>query len=349
MQIGSAPGRCWYPEDFGATGVGDDTAALAAAVTGMSAGDTLIIRSGKVYRHSAVWDITKAGIRIVGRGEIRATAEATSAVWIHADDILVEDVLFTCPTVTTRGSTLNHHKLIVYGCAGARLIRPRVVGSKAVGIFNYGASYYLLEHPDVSTTLADGIHNTNASHHGKIYSPRCDSNGDDGVSIVSYSGDGAICHDIDVYDPKVTNCTGGRMFSIAGGNDCHFHNVDGDGSYAAGMYIACENSFLSYGVSRCSMSGKLKNANTLGSGMPDHGAVMVSIDRSAFTVTDVLVEAEIQDTRAAASRSISVFNYAGTLSNVHIGPVSFRGTKPGTDLGTVGSPGYKTISVATEA
>lgn len=333
-------GRVWFPEDFGATGTGDDISYLNAAIAGMTAGDTLVIRSGKVYRHSAVWDINKPGINIVGEGEIRATAEATSAVWLHADDLYVEDVLFTCPTVTTRGSTLNHHKLILYGGARTRLVRPRVVGSKAAGIFSFGASYYIIREPDVSGTLADGIHSTLASHHGKIIAPRCDSTGDDAISIVSYSADGGICHDIDVYDPKVTNASGGRMFSIVGGNDCHFHNVDGDGSYAAGMYIACENSYLSYGVARCSMRGVIKNANTLGSGMPDHGAIVITIDRAAFTLTDVAVAAEIQDTRAAASRSISVFQYSGTLSNAHIGPIVFRGTKPSTDIGTVGAPTY---------
>lgn len=351
MTVIPAAGRHYYPEDFGATGVGDDTAALARASSRMKAGDTLVIRSGKVYRHSLVWEITTPGIRIIGDGEIRATAEAQSGVWLRANDLYVEDVQFTCPTTTTRGSTPNNTKLMLYGGNNITCVRPRIVGASSVGIFVYGASNFLLDHPDVNTTQADGIHCTNGSNNGKIYSPRVQNSTDDGMAVVSYSGDAAVCSKIDVYEPKVSNVILARMFSIVGGTDIHYHNVDGDGSWAAGMYIACESGFSTRGILRCSMSGRIKNAQSISSPTrPDHGAVVIAVDRSGFAIDTVVVRGEFWDTWTGASRSIGILPSAGgTVSNIHLGPIYFRGTKPATDIGTSGGATYKSVAVATEA
>lgn len=94
--------RRFRPELYGAVGDGttNDTAALVATFAAMSPGDVLELPTGKIYAHNAVLTISTPGISLIGRGELRATTEATSAVKIAANNVTVSDVLFTCPTTT---------------------------------------------------------------------------------------------------------------------------------------------------------------------------------------------------------------------------------------------------------
>lgn len=326
------------PESFGAVGngVADDTVALQAAFNALDAGDVLLVRSGKIYAHSAVLVLDSDGATVSGPGEIRATAEATSAVQITGDDITVEGVLFTCPTTTVRGDTLTNHKVLLNGCSGVRLIDVRVDGSSAAGILMRGASDYELVRPLVENTRADGIHSMGGSTRGRITGAVCRTTGDDGIAVVSYDsgGDAGLCNDVIVSDFHVDTTTTGRGISVVGGADIEYRDGRVANTYAAGVIVACEPA----GQGNDSTDRVLirnvtvELANAYGAGQPDHGGLLVTNDRASHHINDVRFEhITLTNTRAAASRSISLLSTnGGTADGIVLDDVQVRGTAPAT-------------------
>ena len=113
-----------------------------------------------------------------------------------------------------------------------------VDGAGAAGVFVYGASNYLIEDVTVENTRADGIHQTHGAHDGIIRRARVRNVGDDGIAIVSYGADGAVCHDIRVESPRFTGNQWGRGFSVVGGQDIIFRDIYAENSNAPPPFIS---------------------------------------------------------------------------------------------------------------
>jgi hypothetical protein len=329
------------PETFGAVGDGsaNDTTALTNAIAALSTGDTLYIAAGKIYTHTTVLTLTADGVTLAGPGEIRATAEATSAFQITGDNVTIRDVKFSCPTLTTRGSTLSHHKVVLDGADGTRLLRVKVDGSKAAGIFAYGASNYLIQDCIVENTLADGIHNTKGSTFGRIFDCSTDTTGDDGISVVSYDSGGSagLCSDIIIRGGHVKGVSGGRGISVVGGQRIEYHDCTVDGTYGAGIIVACEGASVTDSTDDVLFRNiTVRDANTVGSGQPDHGGLLLTNDRASHHIDDVRFEnITLTDTRSAATRSISLLSAnGGTADGIVLDNIQVRGTAPTTLFGS---------------
>lgn len=322
-------GREFRPETYGAVGdgVADDGTAILATQTAMAVGDVMVLTQGKVYRHTGLLNFTKDGISIVGSGELRAATPTASAVRLSGINQSMIGVHLTCPSASSRGNTEDHHKLVLTG-TGTYLEDVKVTGSHAAGIFYYGATYVDSVNCKVYDTYADAHHMTNGAHHIEMLNPVADwSNstgiGDDGIATVSYQGTGTLCHDINVWNPKVVNAKAGRGVTIVGGEDVFYHNVDVRNTYAAGVYIACEDSFLTHGVSRVGVSGTIYGAGTLptpsGKLDLDHGAVLVYSARNTLSVQNVHLDLVIVDTEVTSLTNVRILEAnGGTVNNINI-------------------------------
>ena len=294
---------------FGAVGDGrtDDTAAVVRALTALRTGQVLSFPSGHTFCHSGVLSIDTDGVRLTGGGTLQATQEATSALRIRGHHVTLDDLTLATPNTTRRWGAPDQHRLLLDGCTGALVSDVSIVSSAAAGVFCRASSDFVLRRVHVSDTRADGIHLTGGSFGAVIESPILENTGDDGVAVVSYAADGATCHDISVHSPVVRGTSGGRGLSVVGGSRVSYTDIDVERTFAAGVYIACEEGdFVTAATSDVEVrGGRVTGANT--SSTVDHGAVLVYSGRAGSTVSDVTVsDLVISGTRASASRQIGV-------------------------------------------
>lgn len=309
-----APLKLITPASFGARGNGstDDTVALQRAFDSAGPGTAVVLATGRTYAHSDVLHLRKAGTHVTGGGVLLATNEQRSAVWIEADTVLIDGgaVIRTAKT-TRRWSAWEQMGVRIVGHQAITLRNVTVDGSAAAGIYvGNQAGHFDLDHVTVQNTRADGIHLTMGAHDGQVIAPTVRNSGDDGVAVVSYSADGAACHDITVASPRVLGTTWGRGLSVVGGTRISETNIDVEKTSAAGVYIAAEGAPWYTGApSAVTVSGgRIVGANTTVS--VDHGAVLVMSGENGPTPAQVTVHGlTILAPRATASRAFGVITY----------------------------------------
>jgi len=313
------------PESFGAKGdgVADDTRAVQRALDAVPVGGTVQFGTGKVYRHSAVLIERVAGARLIGSAVLLATDEARSSFWVAAPDVLVEGLTFRMKSTTRRWSAYEQMKLRLAGVTGTVVRNVRIEGAAAAGIYVGRSSNFLLENVSVSNTRADGIQMTNGSHDGKVIRPLVTNSGDDGVAVVSYQEDPAVCHHILVDSPVVRGTAWGRGLSVVGGEDITERNVNVDSSSAAAIYVANEGSpYYTYGVKRVTFTGgRLTHANT--DSAIDHGAILLYSRQPGYALVDVSIsDIAISGTRASAPWQVGVRSGGGQVENARLNRLS---------------------------
>ncbi len=309
------------PENFGAKGNGvtDDTVALQKAFDSAQPGTPVLLAAGAVYAHTGLLYLRTAGLHVTGTGTLLATKEATSSVWIEADDVLVDGgVVFRTSPTTQRWSAWEQMGIRLFGHQGIVLRNITVDGSAAAGIYVGGqSSGFVLDHVTVENTRADGITMTQGAHDGQVIAPTVINSGDDGVSIVSYSADGAPCQDITVTLPRVLGTNWGRGLSVVGGIGITETGIDVENTDAAGVYVAAEGSpwYTAAPQNVTFNGGVILGANTDVS--VDHGAVLVLAGETGPTPANVTVEdLMISGTRSTASRDFGVITYGTPPSGI---------------------------------
>lgn len=290
----AAPTATWHtvnPHRFGAVGDGrtDDTAALQRALDAMKAGDQLVIPAGKTYAHSGVLKIRRPGVRITGRGTLLATREATSSVWIAADNVTIDGrLILRIARTTTRWEEYEQMALRVGPYGGAVVSGLVVNGAAAAGIYVGGAHDFSIRDVVVRNTRADGIHMTEGAHDGQVINPLVINPGDDGVAVVSYEG-GDLAHDILIQSPRLVGQRWGRAFSVVGGDMITWRDVYAENSSGAAVYIASEPSYSTLGSTRVQVfGGTLVGANQ----NPDvqQGAVLIYNGRENQINSDITIQ-----------------------------------------------------------
>jgi hypothetical protein len=343
----AAPTAATTPLDFGAVGDGvhDDTAALQLALDSATAAKPLVLPAGMVFAHSGVLHIRVAGEVVEGSGTLLATAEATSSVWIEADDVTLDGPTLATVGTTQRWSAWEQMGLRLESYTGDVVRDVTVTGSAAAGIYVGGAGGFTLDHDTVTDTRADGIHMTDGAHDGTVIDPVTSETGDDGVAVVSYAQDGTPCHDITVTGAHVEGTTGGRGISVVGGTNITESDFEVDGSAAAGVYVAAEgNPYYTAAPTNVTITrGLIVGANT--DATIDHGSVLVLSGESNVWPDGVAIsDMRIVNSRSTASRDVGVISYGAApvnvvLSNFTItgGPSSaYEGNAPAGSFHTVG-------------
>ena len=338
------------PEDFGARGDGvtDDTAALQRAFDAARTGTTVVLAAGRTYAHSAVLHLRTAGLHLTGPGTLLATAEATSSVWIEADDVLVDGgVVVRTATTTRRWEAWEQMGLRIVGRSGVVLRSVTVDGSAAAGIYvGNGATAFVLDHVTVQNTRADGIHVTAGANHGTVTSPTVRDSGDDGVAVVSYAQDGTPCHDITVVSPTVLGTAWGRGLSVVGGTRITETDIDVRNTSAAAVYVASEGApwFTTAAQQVLISGGSITGANS--DTTVDHGAVFVLSGRRGIVPADVTVsDLRITGTRASASRNLGVITYGDAPSDVLFSDIAISGGPRLAYQGNTPASAYRLVGV----
>jgi hypothetical protein len=306
---------------------GDDTDRLQRAFDALQPNQTLVLSAG-VYEHSDILRIRVPRTRIVGRdAKLMATQESRSAVRIDADEVSVENIAFTIAGTAGRWDTPDQMKVQIGRTTGVVLRSVHIVGSAAAGIFVSGASNFRIEQATVSDTRADGILITGGSHDGEVVGSTIERSGDDGVAVVSYEGDGAICRNIMVIWPTVKLTNGGRGVSVVGGENIIYTNIHVDDTRAAAVYVAVEGAPYNTWSSRNVQvsGGTIARANS--DSTIDHGAVLIYAGRPGQEVSDIKISAlQIVDTRASASSDVAIrAEHAGTLLGISMTDLSVQG------------------------
>lgn len=315
------------PEDHGAAGDGvvDDTAALTAAIAALNPGDELRLASGKTYRHSTVLKFIEDNVTITGGGRLLATAEQTSGVWLLADGITVEDVIFGITSTTQRWAEFEKVKLLAKDCTDLTIRHVLIEGSAAAGIQTARLSHFLLDDVTVRDTRSDGVHIATQTSYGRLRGVVTHNTGDDGIAVVSYAGPGeGICHHIEAVGCRSINSSA-RGFSVVGGSDITYTDSEVYGSTAAGLLISSEAGSNTHPVSRVRIrGGRLVAVNDAAN---YQGAIVVAGEGATRPVTDVTIEdVFVQDLRTPNDGNrLTLVTYSGAaVTGIQFKRVSFR-------------------------
>ncbi len=187
------------------------------------------------------------------------------------------------------GRTNTGHGLHLQDCDDFR-VQHHSKGTTAAGVYVAGCSGGTLLGGLSESTLADGIHITGASTDIRVHGNLSRDTGDDGIAVVSYQSDGDRCARINI-DGNVVLRGHTRGVTCVGGIDVNIHGNIVDSTNVAGIYVAQETSFGTYGVDQVNVTGNtIRNANTYNTPTVDHPAILVVGGDVAFPVRDVLVE-----------------------------------------------------------
>ncbi len=329
-----ATGGVIRPEDYGAVGDGstDDTTALQNAFDAAE-GKTVYLDPAKQYVHTAVLTIATNMVTVTGGGTLLATAEQTSAVHVSGNYVVISNVALKMQSTTQRWVANEQMKLRVTGdhFTGYDVV---IDSSAAAGVFIDGAGSFTVDRFTVFNTRADGIHCTNGAHDGVIRDCYCHDTGDDGFAIVSYQSDATRCSNI-VNSGSRTVAPAARGFSVVGGSDIRYYNGSVVDSLGAGIYVACESAFSTYGSSNVVMDGfELVRSNT-GAPSLSQAAILIYNDRDASRVIDYVTirNVTIRDTTPASSRQVgleSAVNGANNIRSIVLDDIQMVGSGPST-------------------
>jgi hypothetical protein len=133
------------------------------------------------------------------------------------------------------------------------------------GIFSYRGSHdgVIAGKITALNTGADSFHVTDRSYNLDFKATLLSvGSGDDGFAVVSYLENGTRVRNVHWHDITVRDQRDGRGVSVVGGQDVTVDHFDVDGSAGAGVYVAAEPQYDTYGVDGVTMSGRIRNPNT---------------------------------------------------------------------------------------
>jgi hypothetical protein len=261
----------------------DHTDAIQRALNSLAPGEWLVFPPGR-YTHSKSLHMKVANTVMWGDGvTLHATNPSDQAIWIEADGASIYKFTLTAITNTRRTTPWESRIAVFGGTNPLRLLSGNVVrGNKVLwggnpgtplqnsassaGIFIYHATGFLVAENTVSRTLADGIHVTAGSSYGRVINNYVKETGDDMIAVVSYIGDPSTSaatvaanftnlrssqmnHHITISGNMVSGQYWGRGISVVGGENVTIENNSIDKTtHAAGVYLARETSYLTFGV-----------------------------------------------------------------------------------------------------
>lgn len=334
----TVPSNAVSVTSFGAVGDGvtDNCSALQTALASLNVGGTLLFPAGGVFAHSCVLRVAKSGVRLTGGGQLHATNERRSSLFLDAPAVSVDNLTFTIATPSQRWEEYEQMRIRIAAVSGVAITDVVVDGAGAAGIYVGGATNFSLTRVEVKNTRADGIHMTESAQDGTVTDATIRNAGDDGVAVVSYGTSLTPAKNITVLRPRLYGQTWGRAFSVVGGDNIVFRDIYAERSSGASVYIAAEaggyNTWPSTNVTVD--GGTINHANQTSS--IDHGAVMLYNGRSAVNSNITVKNLSIANTRSTASRQLGIVQDSGgthsrvTLENIAIvgGPTPLGGNAP---------------------
>jgi hypothetical protein len=224
----------------------DQYAALQAALAN-AAGDglDLIAEPHATYRHDG--PLTLSGVRFDGQGAtFEAINPANCGLMITGTRPELRNVIRTNPA-TSRGSGLANVPVLIRDAVNFHVENVIVDGSRGAGIAFWHAQDGFARNLLARNTKADGIHFSDGCRNILAYGLMAIDTGDDGISIVSYGSQGRICELIRLFGANsIRSAT--RGITVVGGRSIELVAPYAEAAAYAGVYIASESSYQSYGV-----------------------------------------------------------------------------------------------------
>ncbi|MGD9751173.1 MAG: glycosyl hydrolase family 28-related protein [Acidimicrobiia bacterium] len=303
------------PRAFGAVGDGatDDTAALQAAFDAAPPGARIELPSG-VYVQSELLYLRGVGVTLTGPpdAEIRAVRADRQAIVIQGNGNAIERIKLSSTATERRVALEDHRILLDEGSVGTRVEQVHVDGGSAAGILAHGASDYVIRGNLVENTKADGIHNTYGSTRGLVEHNVVRNSGDDCYAVVSYRRDDALTTDVIIQD-NVCEDSHARGISVVGGQDVAIARNTVTLTRAAGIYLASEDSFDTYGTQRIRViDNTITNANH--DPALQHAAIFMYARAGTAAAASGEVALQVQDVLVDNNRIIDTINTHGHVA-----------------------------------
>ena len=263
--------------DYGAVGDGktDDTAAIQAAFNYAEANGLGVYIPPGTYNYSN--NLTATGIKVMGAGNtsiLAATNQADENLALEGNGGSLSDMELTAPS-GSRLQTAASAKIGIYGATNFSVDNVTITGAGSAGMIVMGASNGQIYDNTVTGTNADGIQMVAGSNNLTVYNNTVYKTGDDGISAVSYQSAGPAVSNITIENNNISGNVGGRGITDLGSNNINILNntVTGGTAGYAGIYIASEDQYETWGVSNVLVQGNTLNAT--GGATSGHGAIEV--------------------------------------------------------------------------
>ncbi|AYN58716.1 glycosidase [Arthrobacter phage Peas] len=354
LQVSEGP----YPvsrENVDLTGATDSTAGMTAAFAKLPAGGggAILIPPGSRIKHAGLSISGKSGFSIIGDGaELRATTTTTPYLqFLNCSDFQVKGVMSGGQSATTRqgptrGFSFEH-------CSDFQVDNISARDTEGVGVYLEFCSDGQFGNVKIRNTYADGMHMTRGTKRIQVNGVQARETGDDAVAVVSYNTNGdEICSDITVmnansYHSKSRGlaCVGGQRIRYIGGSVVQPKN--------AGVYIAQESSYSTYGVTDALIQGiDIQEANTYDTPTINYGGVHIAASTKSLInnvrILDCVVRASAWRSMFLSGTDITLGRnriYGGTdginSDNIHnlslIGNYIYGTAQWGMFLGTLGT------------
>jgi hypothetical protein len=339
---------------FGAAldGKTDDTKALQLALAvGGDLGQDVVIPAGVTVAYSSALDIT--GIELVGGigATLHALAADNIALILNGTEPAVRNLRLTGIKPPGRLRSGVSARVFVRGASDFTVSGMRIESGASSGILMEEASSGTVSENSIGGQLADFIHISNRSHDILVEENTCDGatndpgTGDDGIAVVSYRRQGAVCYSIVARRNTIRNLKGGRAMSIVGGSHVTYeNNMLTNNPHAAGLYICREKGYDTFGVTSVTAF-----RNTLvdcgNSAERDHPAIMLFTDDVEPNRDVSIVGNLVLFTEKLASRD-GVFLYGQRQTEVRVEGNLVVGARKDYRIGT---PGVSVVAYSSGA
>lgn len=237
----------------------DDDVAIQRALRSLPPGGWLVFPPGR-YRQAHSLFVTTPNVTLWGPGAtLQATDPRDHTLGLRADGVRLYGLTLTAAP-DQRRSEPAQARISVYREGPVRqrgnVVRGVTIdGAGSVGMLVYGATDFTIAGNTVQHTLADGIHLTNGSHHGRVIGNRVRDLGDDLISIVSYD-DAPPVRDILVAGNQVSGARWGRGLTVVGGERLTLRDNTVSGiARGAGVLVAQEGNWHTHGVNDVRIEG----------------------------------------------------------------------------------------------
>jgi Pectate lyase superfamily protein len=281
----------------------DDATAIQHALDVLQPGEVLWFEPGR-YLIGKSLRVRRAGLTLAGeRAVLHATNPDDQALLIEADDTTVASLTFTAIT-SGRREAARHARIAVINDtpSGYRAVRNTVIrdnrivesdapgtpganSASAAGILLLRAQGFLVAGNTVQRSLADGIHITGGSSHGRVLNNRVRESGDDMIAVVSYADTGTaaagnakrllqswnsrlqqgLVNNILIADNDVAGPYWGRGIAVVGGKSITVaRNTIANVPLAAAILLAREANYQTFGVDDVIVEGnRIREVQTL--------------------------------------------------------------------------------------
>jgi hypothetical protein len=237
------------------------------------------------------------------RSVLEAMSPESSAIVLRGRGASLRDLEVTSPEATVRSNSQAAAAVVVDHAIGFSVEDVVVEGAANSGIIVLGGGSGSIASNTVRRTLSDAIHLTDGSHDVTVRGNVVRQSGDDMIAVVSYIGE-TVCNRITIRGNNVFGQARGRGISTVGGVEVTIERNHVGRTYGAGIYVAAEPSYDTYGTSNVRVIDNTIDGTDFGH--IDHAAIHV-VGRSGYAVLRTSVAGNL--IRDAGYRGIFVGNH----------------------------------------